>query len=108
MEFRAAEICRLYRTALETKNSAGKRASEVDARNTPSFRSNYESDDASSLWGRALMSSSFPAARFPVLPLSKEKGASEPIYKDAVAGPSEPSDENVIAQISGGNQEALA
>jgi RNA polymerase sigma-70 factor, ECF subfamily len=54
------------------------------------------------------MSSSFPAARFPVLPLSKEKGASAPIYKDTVAGPSEPSDENVIAQISAGDQEALA
>jgi RNA polymerase sigma-70 factor (ECF subfamily) len=54
------------------------------------------------------MSSSFPAARFPVLPLSKEKGASGPIYKDTVAGPSEPSDENVIAQISTGDQEALA
>jgi len=54
------------------------------------------------------MSSSFPAARFPVLPLSKEKDASASIYKDTVAGPSEPSDENVIAQISAGNQEALA
>src|SRR5437870_5084023 len=54
------------------------------------------------------MSSSFPAARFPVLPLSKEKEASAPIYKDTVGGASEPSDESVIAQISAGNQEALA
>lgn len=54
------------------------------------------------------MSSSFPAARLPVFPLSVEKEASAPIYKDAVAGPTEPSDESVIAQISTGDQEALA
>jgi RNA polymerase sigma-70 factor (ECF subfamily) len=54
------------------------------------------------------MSSSFPAARFAVLPLSKEKEASAPIYKDTVAGASEFSDESVLAQISIGNQDALA
>jgi RNA polymerase sigma-70 factor, ECF subfamily len=56
-----------------------------------------------------LMSSSFPAARFPTLPLSKEKEASvEPIYKDTRAPAEEPSDEALIARICNDDNEALA
>jgi RNA polymerase sigma-70 factor (ECF subfamily) len=54
------------------------------------------------------MSSSFPAARFPALPLSKEKAAAEPIYKDTAVNRDEVPDEVLLAQISTGDQEALA
>ncbi len=56
------------------------------------------------------MSSSFPAARFPALPLSKEEEATSagPIYKDTASASTEPSDEALIERIrSGGNEEAL-
>jgi len=53
------------------------------------------------------VSSSFPAARFPALPLSKEKAAAEPIYKDTAAAPAEPSDEALIVRISADDAEAL-
>jgi len=55
------------------------------------------------------MSSSFPAARFPTLPLSKEKEAAQPIYKDtsAVRPTQEPSDEALIAQICADDPDAL-
>lgn len=54
------------------------------------------------------MSSSFPAARFPVLPLSKEKEAAGPLYENVVAPPSEePSDETLIARIHADDNEAL-
>lgn len=54
------------------------------------------------------MSSSFPAARFSVLPLSKEKEAAGPPYENVVAEPSEePSDETLIARIRADDNEAL-
>jgi RNA polymerase sigma-70 factor, ECF subfamily len=58
-------------------------------------------------WGEM---SSFLAARFPTLPLSKEKEAAEPIYNDttAVGQVGEPSDESLLLQISTGDREALA
>jgi RNA polymerase sigma-70 factor (ECF subfamily) len=59
--------------------------------------------------GAELMSSSFPAARFPTLPLSKEKEASvHPIYRDTRAPAEEPSDETLIARICNDDTEALA
>jgi RNA polymerase sigma-70 factor (ECF subfamily) len=57
--------------------------------------------------------SSFPAARFPSLPLSKEKEAAQPIYeptyKDtSAARPTlEPSDEALIARICADDSDAL-
>ena len=55
------------------------------------------------------MSSSLPAARFPTLPLSKEKEAAQPIYKDmsTVRPTQEPSDEVLIARICVGDSDAL-
>jgi RNA polymerase sigma-70 factor (ECF subfamily) len=52
---------------------------------------------------------SFPAARFPALPLSQEKEAAEPIYKDTstVRPTQEPSDEVLIARICADDSEAL-
>jgi RNA polymerase sigma-70 factor, ECF subfamily len=53
------------------------------------------------------MSSSFPAARFPALPLSKERAA-DPLYKEAAAGPAdELSDDVLIIRIGNEDQEAL-
>ena len=54
------------------------------------------------------MSSSFPATRFPALPLSKEKAAAEPIYKDTAVNRDEVPDAVLLTQISTGDQEALA
>jgi len=53
--------------------------------------------------------SSFPAARFPALPLRQEKEAAEPIYKDTstVRPTQEPSDEVLIARICVDDSEAL-
>src|SRR5258707_6905958 len=55
------------------------------------------------------MSNSFPAARFPSLPLSQEKEAAKPIYKDTstVRPTQEPSDEVLIARICADDSEAL-
>ncbi|MGA2605928.1 MAG: sigma-70 family RNA polymerase sigma factor [Halobacteriota archaeon] len=53
------------------------------------------------------MSSSFPAARFPALPLRKDRGATDPLYRDTVAPNEEPSDENLIAQMCTDDTEAL-
>jgi RNA polymerase sigma-70 factor, ECF subfamily len=56
------------------------------------------------------MSSSFPAARFPALPLSKEEKPTTvgPIYKDTDVPNAEPSDASLIERIQrGGNDEAL-
>ena len=55
------------------------------------------------------MSSSFPAARFPALPLSPEKGAAQPIYKDTsrVGQTEEPSDETLMARICADDSDAL-
>jgi RNA polymerase sigma-70 factor (ECF subfamily) len=56
------------------------------------------------------MSSFFPAARFPALPLGKEKEAAEPIYEDtSEAGQAgELSDEVLISRICSHDREALA
>src|SRR6266852_5081398 len=60
------------------------------------------------MWsGHLKMASSFPTARFPIA-LSKEKAAAEPIYRDEPAKTDELSDETLVAQISAGDQEALA
>jgi len=55
------------------------------------------------------VSSSFPAARFPALPLSQEKEAAEPIYKDTstVRPTQEPSDEALITKICADDSDAL-
>jgi len=53
------------------------------------------------------MSSSFPAARFPALPLSEGRAATEPLSKDKVAPAEEPSDEALIARMWAGDTEAL-
>jgi RNA polymerase sigma-70 factor (ECF subfamily) len=53
------------------------------------------------------MSSSFPAARFPALPLRKDREAADPLYKDKVAPAAEPSDEALIARICTNDNEAL-
>jgi RNA polymerase sigma-70 factor, ECF subfamily len=54
------------------------------------------------------MSSSFPATRFPALPLSKGKEAAEPIYKDTNAVQTEDtSDETLIARVCADDSEAL-
>jgi RNA polymerase sigma-70 factor (ECF subfamily) len=54
------------------------------------------------------MSNSLPAARFPALPLSKEKAAAEPIYKDTAVTPVDVADEALLRQISAGDRDALA
>jgi len=54
------------------------------------------------------MSSSFPTARFPALPLSKEKAVSESLDRDLAAKGHEPSDEALIGRICSNDDEALA
>jgi RNA polymerase sigma-70 factor (ECF subfamily) len=56
--------------------------------------------------GWALSSSA--AARFPALPLSSQKAATDSVYAHTVASTQELSDESLIAQIRSGDQEALA
>jgi RNA polymerase sigma-70 factor, ECF subfamily len=54
------------------------------------------------------MSSSFPAARFPALPLGKEREAAGDSAEQRVAAPSEEiSDERLIARICSGDDDAL-
>jgi RNA polymerase sigma-70 factor (ECF subfamily) len=54
------------------------------------------------------MSSSFPAARFPALPLRKDREAADPAYiKDTVAPNEELSDESLIGRICANDSEAL-
>jgi RNA polymerase sigma-70 factor (ECF subfamily) len=54
------------------------------------------------------VSSSFPAARFPALPLRKDREAANPAYiKDTVAPTEEPSDETLISRICANDAEAL-
>jgi RNA polymerase sigma-70 factor, ECF subfamily len=55
------------------------------------------------------MSSSFPATRFPTLPLSKQKEAAVPIYKGTspVRSAEEPSDEVLIARVCADDSDAL-
>lgn len=54
------------------------------------------------------MSSSFPAARFPAIPLSQERAGSRPIAEAIAQAPKELADELLLAQIATGNQDALA
>jgi RNA polymerase sigma-70 factor, ECF subfamily len=55
------------------------------------------------------MSSSFPAARFPILPIGKDGEVTGPsLKKNEVAPVEEPSDESLLSQICIGNGEALA
>ncbi len=53
------------------------------------------------------MSSSFPAARFPALPLRKSRAVTEPLDKDTVAATEEPSDEALLARMCTDDKEAL-
>jgi RNA polymerase sigma-70 factor, ECF subfamily len=55
------------------------------------------------------VSSSFPATRFPALPLGKAKEAGEPTYKDTSAArpAGDPSDEALIARVCADDSEAL-
>jgi RNA polymerase sigma-70 factor (ECF subfamily) len=53
------------------------------------------------------MSSSFPAARFPALPLRKEREATGPVDRDTVPPAGEPSDETLLARICIADTEAL-
>ena len=53
------------------------------------------------------MSSSFPAARFPVLPLGKKTEATESVAQGQVAKPGEPTDEILIGRVCGEDDEAL-
>src|ERR1700730_4184910 len=53
------------------------------------------------------MSSSFPATRFPALPLRKDREATEPLYEDTVAPNEELSDDTLIARICADDPEAL-
>src|SRR5258708_34667405 len=56
---------------------------------------------------RPKMSSSFPAARFPALPLHKGRVATEPLDKDTVAPTEELSDEALLARMCTDDKEAL-
>lgn len=53
------------------------------------------------------MSSSFPAARFPVIPLRKGRAVAAPLDKDAVAAIEELSDEALLARMCTDDKEAL-
>ena len=53
------------------------------------------------------MSSSFPTARFPALPLGKEKEGADPLYKDTAGTSEEFSDQDLIARICENDDEAL-
>jgi len=53
------------------------------------------------------MSSSLPAARFPALPLRRDRGATDSAHKDTAAPRDEPSDETLLARISTADKEAL-
>ena len=55
------------------------------------------------------MSSSFPAARLAALPLSQEKEATQPLYKDtkATRPADEPSDETLVARVCSDDSDAL-
>src|SRR5260221_4590274 len=54
------------------------------------------------------MASSFPSTRFPALPLIKEEEGTASICEDKAAKCHEILEETLLAQISTGNQEALA
>jgi RNA polymerase sigma-70 factor (ECF subfamily) len=54
------------------------------------------------------VSSSFPAARFPAIALSKDKAATVPLSEQNAVNPAEASDESLLAEIVAGSQDALA
>ena len=54
------------------------------------------------------MSSSFPAARFPALPLTVKGEAADVSCREVQASPQEPSDNELIARIARDDREALA
>jgi RNA polymerase sigma-70 factor (ECF subfamily) len=51
--------------------------------------------------------SSFPAARFPVIPLGKDRAESDPLHEETLARTEEPSDETLIARMCTDDKEAL-
>ena len=51
--------------------------------------------------------SSYPAARFPALPLLKDRAAADPLYKDSIAPTEEVSDEALLARMCTDDKEAL-
>jgi RNA polymerase sigma-70 factor, ECF subfamily len=53
------------------------------------------------------MSSSFPVARFPGLPIVNDKAAEDSLFKERAAPAQEPSDELLLTRISVGDEEAL-
>jgi RNA polymerase sigma-70 factor (ECF subfamily) len=53
------------------------------------------------------VSSSFPATRFPALPLHKGQAAADPLYSESAAPTEEPSDEALLAGICTNDKEAL-
>jgi RNA polymerase sigma-70 factor (ECF subfamily) len=53
------------------------------------------------------MSSSFPAARFPALPIGEKKGAADTVQEDADATKEENSDESLFERIVTGDEDAL-
>jgi len=53
------------------------------------------------------MSSSFPAARFPVLPLGKDRAGTDACYGDVASPAEQPSDETLIGRICTNDTEAL-
>jgi len=79
------------------------------------IRCNYGNDGPSgvdwvwtSLYGGVVrMSSSYSAARFPTLPLRKDRAATDPVDSDTLAPVEEPSDEALIARMRIDDKEAL-
>jgi RNA polymerase sigma-70 factor (ECF subfamily) len=53
------------------------------------------------------MSSSYSAARFPTLPLRKDRAATDPVDRDTAAPTDEPSDEALLARMCAAEKEAL-
>jgi RNA polymerase sigma-70 factor, ECF subfamily len=53
------------------------------------------------------MSSSFSAARFPALPLRKDRAVTDPLYEQPVVPDDGPSDETLLARMRDSDREAL-
>jgi RNA polymerase sigma-70 factor, ECF subfamily len=58
--------------------------------------------------GNVAMSNSWPAARFPALPLSERKEPADTVHKAVDVSTPEASDESLLLQIAAGDREALA
>jgi RNA polymerase sigma-70 factor, ECF subfamily len=54
------------------------------------------------------VSSSFPAARFPAIPLSKDKAATVPLSEGKTVASAKVSDESLMAEVASGSHDALA